>query len=125
FHANAQTRYETVDQAELHSRWSLAEARRHELAAMQEAFVGDWLFHRDEARATAELSAYGEAELAAGDINLRFARLAKLSKGQPNWTFYTPGFERSVLRYLSGRWPLEYHQDAPDRPRQRATGPRP
>ena len=125
FHANAQTRYEAVDQAGLHSRWSLAEARRHELAAMQEAFAREWLFHRGEARAAAEFSAYAEGELAAGDVNLRYARLAKLSKAQPNWTYYSPRFERSVLRHLSARWPLEYHLEAPEQPHRRAAGPRP
>jgi hypothetical protein len=125
FHANAAARYEAVDQSELHSRWSLGEARRHELAGMQEAFAHEWLFHRGDARAASELAAYAEAELAAGEINLRFARLAKLSKAQPNWTYYSAHFERSVLRHLTGRWPLEYHADAPERPHLRAAGPRP
>lgn len=125
FHANAATRYEAVDQTALHSRWSLDESRRHELAAMQEAFAHEWLFHRDEARAAAELGAYAQAELAACDINLRFSRLAKLAKGQPNWAYYSPRFERAVLRHLSGRWPLEYREEADARPRRRAAGPRP
>jgi len=84
FYTPRKTRYEAVDQAELHSAWSLDEARRH------------------------ELEAYAEAELAAGDVNLRFERLDKLSKEQPNWTFYSPGFERPVLRQLAKRWPLEF-----------------
>lgn len=124
-HAAAPARYEAVDQSDLHSAWSLTEPRRHELAAMQEAFAHEWLFHRDDAHAAAELSAYAEAELAAGEINLRFARLAKLSKSQPNWTFYSPRFERTVLRHLSGRWPLEFNLDWAERPRRRAAGPRP
>src|SRR6187455_922431 len=57
-------RYEAVDHAELHSAWSLDEARRHELAQMQEAFAREWLFRRDGARAAAELEAYAAAELA-------------------------------------------------------------
>lgn len=108
FFSSRPVRYEAVEQADLHTAWSLDEGRRHELAALQEAFAGEWLFHRGDARASAELEAYAEAELAAGDVNLRFARLAKLSKRQPNWTFYSPRFERSVLRQLGKRWPLEY-----------------
>ena len=111
FYTNRPARYEAVDSAQLHSHWSLDEARRHELAQMQEAFAHEWLFYRDDPRAAAELEAYAEAELAAGEVNLRFERLGKLSTLQPNWTYYSPGFERAVLRHLAKRWPLEYRFD--------------
>ena len=91
FYTNRPARYDAVDAAALHSGWPLDEARRHELAAMQEAFAQEWL--------------------AAGGVALRDERLAKLSKLQPNWTFYSPHFERSVLRHLAKRWPLEYRFD--------------
>ena len=108
FHANAPTRYEEVEQSALHSVWSLPEPRRRDLAAMQEAFAQEWLFYRNEPRATAELMAYCEAELATGELNVCFGKLAKLSKRQPNWTYSSPRFERAVLRALSRYWPLEY-----------------
>ena len=108
FYSNRMTRYEAADEAQLHSAWSLDEVRRHELARMQEAFSREWLLYRDDARATAELQAYAEAELAAGEVNIRFERLAKFSTLQPNWTFYSPGFEQPVLRFLAKRWPLDY-----------------
>jgi hypothetical protein len=111
FYTNRPARYEAVAAAELHSHWSLDEARRHELAQMQEAFAQEWLIYRDDPRAAAELEAYAEAELAAGEVNVRFERLAKLSKLKPNWTYYSPQFERSVLRHLVKRWPLEYRFD--------------
>ena len=111
FHTTRPARDHFVDQADLHSRWALDEARRHELAQMQEAFAHEWLFYREGARAVAELEAYAEAELAAGEVNLRFERLAKLSTLQPNWTYYSPHFERTVLRHLAKRWPLEYRLD--------------
>lgn len=111
FYTNRPVRYEAVDQPDLHSEWPLDEARRHELARMQDAFAREWLFHRDEARAAAELRAYAEGELAAGEVNVRFERLAKFSTLQPNWTFYSPRFGRSVLRHLAKRWPLEYRYD--------------
>ena len=101
-------RYDVVEPENLHAGWTLDEARRHELAAMQEAFAHEWLFYRDDARAASELQAYAEAELAAGEVNVRFARLAKFSRLQPNWTYYSPGFQRTVLRHLAKRWPLEY-----------------
>jgi len=108
FHANAPVRYDSVPQEDLHSAWSLDEARRHELAAMQEAFTREWLFHRDDPHAARELAAYAEAELAAGEVNVRFERLGKFSTLQPNWTYYSPRFEHPVLRHLAKRWPLEY-----------------
>lgn len=111
FYTNRPTRFEAVQMAALHSRWALDEARRHELARMQEAFAHEWLFYRDDARVPAELAKYAEAELATGEPNLRFERLGKLSTLQPNWTYYSPGFERSVLRHLAKRWPLEYRFD--------------
>lgn len=111
FHSNRPTRYEAVETAALHSRWSLEEARRHELAQMQEAFAHEWLVYRDDPRAAAEAAAYGAAELAVGELNLRFERIAKLSTLQPNWTWYSPRFERSVLRHLAKRWSLEYRYD--------------
>jgi len=100
--------YDAVEPQALHSGWALDEARRHELAGMQEAFAREWLFFRDEARAAKELQAYAEAELAAGEVNVRFARLEKFSRLQPNWTYYSPRFERTVLRHLAKHWPLEY-----------------
>lgn len=111
FYTTRPPRYAAVDHAELHSAWPLDEARRHELARMQEAFAREWLVYRDDPRAVAQLEAYAEAELAAGEVLLPFERLARLSTLQPNWTYYSPHFERSVLRYLAKRWPLEYRPD--------------
>lgn len=111
FYTIQAARYAAVDAPDLHANWALDEARRHELAQMQEAFAREWLLYRDDPRAAAELEAYAEAELASGEVMLRFERLAKLSTLQPNWTFYSPRFERSVLRQLAKRWPLEYRVD--------------
>lgn len=112
YYTKRETRYESVDLADLHSAWSLEEARRHELARMQEMFAREWLYYPDDARAPAERQAYEDAELAAGGpVGLRFERLGKFSRLQPNWTCYTPHFEHSVLRHLAKRWPLEYRPD--------------
>ena len=107
----APARYEEVDQGELHSAWSLDEVRRHELARLQEAFAREWLCYRNDPRAAADFAAYASAELAAGAVSVRFARLDLFSKLQPNWTFYSSGFEHTVLRHLARRWPLEYAVD--------------
>jgi hypothetical protein len=79
---------------------------------MQEMFAREWLFYADDARAAAELQAYTDAELAAGGpVGVRFERLGKFSRLQPNWTYYTPHFEHSVLRHLAKRWPLEFRPE--------------
>jgi hypothetical protein len=105
FYANAPTRYEAAE--DLHSDWPLGEARRHELARMQEAIAHEWLACGEDA----EVRAYHAAELAVGEVNVRFERLAKFSRLQPNWTYYSPGFERAVLNALAKRWPLDYESD--------------
>ena len=124
FHATVRMRYEEMDESALRSAWSLSEGRRHELAAMQDAFTREWLFCRKEPRAHAELLAYGEAELAAGEINVRFDRLARLSRLQPDWIYCSPRFERNVLRALSRYWQLEYRPPADEQLSRRAAGPR-
>lgn len=100
FYANHPTRYQAVAEAELHSGWLLSEPRRHELARMQDIVAREWLVGR----------------------NVRFERLAKLSKRHSVWTYYSPRFERPVLKYLATHWPLEYrlHEEAAAAPRRRS-----
>ena len=111
FYSKAQPRYAAAQALDLHTGWLLDEERCHQLASLQEAFAAEWLLERNDSRAAAELAEYARGELATGEINLRYARLAKLSKQQPNWTYYSPDFERPVLTFLSRRWPLEYQPD--------------
>ena len=110
FHTPAETRYIAVNENDLYSNWA-DEAHCHRLAQMQEAFRREWLFYRSDPGAGAQLAAYADAELAAGEVNLRFDRLAKLSKLQPNWTCYSHDFERGVLKCLVRHWPLDYEVD--------------
>lgn len=112
-HGPREPRFETVAEADLHGRWGLDEARRHELSRMQETFVREWLFRRDDPAAAHLREAYAAAELGLGEINVRPERLARFSTEQPNWTYASPRFEGTVLRQLAKRWPLEY-RPAPD-----------
>lgn len=107
--------YEAVDAAALHSDWLLEEPRRHELARLQEVFASEWLVFPDDPRADSERKAYEDAELALGPVPVRFERLARFSTLQPTWTCYSPGFERTVLRHLAKRWPLEYRLPATEK----------
>jgi hypothetical protein len=112
FFSGLTARYEAVGEPDLHSHWSLEEQRRHEVARLRDMVAREWLFYSDDPRAGVEFEAYREAELAApGEVNVRFERLSRFSTQQPNWTYYSPGFEASVLRHLAKRWPLEYRLD--------------
>jgi hypothetical protein len=111
FYSAGPVRHEEVDRAELHSGWSLDEPRRHELARLQEGFAREWLCYRADTWATADFEAYARAELAAGEVSVRFGRLAVFSKLQPNWIYYSRGFQHGVLRQLARSWPLEYAMD--------------
>lgn len=115
FHSQAEPRYAAAQALDLHTGWLLDEARCHELAELQELFAAEWLVYPGDRRAEAEIDAYSRAQLAHGaDVNLRFERLNHLSKDQPNWTYYSRGFERGALRALAKRWPLEYRGEQQD-----------
>ncbi|HJY76436.1 MAG TPA: hypothetical protein VKE95_07380 [Burkholderiales bacterium] len=111
FYSARPVRHAEVDAGDLHSGWALGEPRRHELARLHAGFTMEWLCYRADAWAASDFDAYARAELAAGEIAVRFGRLAVFSKLQPNWTFYSPGFEHGVLRHLARRWTLEYAID--------------
>jgi hypothetical protein len=66
--------------------WALDEARRHEFARMQARVSEEWL---------------REPEC-----------LERLSRAHRIWTFYSPGFERPVLKHLARHWPLAYRLGA-------------
>ena len=86
FYTPHQARYLAVAEPDLHSRWTRDEAMCHELAQLQDAFAREWLCSRADPGAAGELEAYARAELAAGDVMVRYERLNAFSKLQPNWT---------------------------------------
>lgn len=96
FYANAPDCYAAVDHADLHSAWLLDEARRHELARMQASFADEWLLNWEDPR----------------EVSLRAERLERLSRSHAVWTFYSPSFERPVLKHLARHWPLAYRLGA-------------
>lgn len=95
FYANAPDRYDAVGEADLHSAWLLDEARRHELARLQERFAGEWLLNWQHPR----------------EMSLRAERLHRFSRLHPTWTYYSPGFEHAVLKHLARHWPLAFRPD--------------
>jgi hypothetical protein len=123
FYAGAGTRFLATESSDAYGGWTwdysserperigpekVDEVLCHRLVHLQDAFVHEWLAYRTDAGAAADLAQYEEAELAIGDVNLRFARLNRLAKLHATWTFYSQDFEASVARYLMRRWPLEY-----------------
>ena len=112
FYTARETRYIAVAESDLHSKWTRDEAMCHELARMQETFAREWLFYRDDPDAATDRAAYERGELALGEVNIRYERLNRLSKLQPNWTYYSHDFEHGVLKFLGTHWPLDYRVEA-------------
>ena len=57
YYSAGAVRHEEVDETELHSRWSLDEPRRHELARLQQGFAREWLCYRADAWAASDFAA--------------------------------------------------------------------
>ncbi len=108
FYTRQETRYVAVPETQLHSEWTRDEAMCHELARLQETFRSEWLFYPGEIGAELQLARYAEGELATGEVNVRFERLNRFSKEQAAWTYYSPGCEHAVLKFLGAHWPLDY-----------------
>jgi hypothetical protein len=111
FYTPLDTRLVTVPDADLHAGRLADEALCHALAGMQESLRREWLWDRADPVAPAELAHFHEAELALGEINVRFALLQKFDRSQPTWTYCSEGFERSVLRGLAKRWGLDFSRE--------------
>jgi hypothetical protein len=41
-------------------------------------------------------------------VNVRPRKLAKLTTGQPVWTYSSPGTDAHVIRYIAKRWRIDY-----------------
>lgn len=117
FYTTQPTRSIAVHDDDLHAGWIDDEARCHELAELQDAFVHEWLFYRADPAAAGEVEKYASGELALGDVNVKFARLARFSKLQATWVYASPEFERAVLELLAPRWVLDYGTGSRERAR--------
>lgn len=125
FYAGRGTRFLATEGDDVHGGWRwdytgrahpvgpepIAASLCHELVQLQDAFAHEWLVYPGDADAVEEREKYAQAELALGDVNIRFERLNRFSTLQPSWTFYSRDFERSVESYLASRWPLEYRAE--------------
>lgn len=109
YYTPLETRYVAVPDADLHSKWTGDEAMCHELPRLQDTLMHEWLFYKDEPGAALQLAQYAQGELATGEPAVRYERLARMSKDQPSWTYYSPQFEDGVLATLARHWPLDYH----------------
>ena len=82
----------------------------HRLEQVQDAFVAEWIFYRDDPSANADIEAYARDEIALGAVNIRHRRMTKLSRLQATWTYYSKECERQVIEYLMRRWPLDFRE---------------
>jgi len=79
-----------------------------ELERMQDAFVHEWLFYRDDAGHDEEAAALRARELPVFAVNPRPKKLSRLTMAVPVWTFSTPGADLNIVTFLGRRWTLDY-----------------
>ncbi len=127
FYARSGTKFYASEGSDLYGGWRYDYAARparrlkspirpedelcHELERAQDAFVAEWLFYRGAPDASSDMDSYAEAELALGEVNIRYRQLNRLSRAHVTWTYYSPGFEQPVLRFLASHWPLDYRAE--------------
>ena len=127
FYARSGTRFYASEGSDLYGGWRYDYAARparrlesavraddtlcHELERAQGAFVAEWLFYRGDPEAAPDMEAYGEAELALGEVNVRHRRLGRLARSHVTWTYYSQFFEQPVLQFLARNWPLDYRAE--------------
>ena len=107
YYSRGPLRFASAPEGALHSDW-IEDDAAHALAALQEAFVNEWLFYADEIGAELQLAAYAQRGLHAGDMNVRVDKLNRFAQGQASWVYYSREFEHGVLEALSKRWSLDF-----------------
>jgi len=80
----------------------------HELERMQDAFIREWLFYRDDPGHAQEAQALRACGLPLRAVNLRPKKLHKLLTEPSVWTFSTPGADVNIITFLGRRWALDY-----------------
>jgi hypothetical protein len=86
----------------------VSEALRHELARLQDAFIRQWLFFRDDPQAQDQARELNARELAVRHVNIHPSRLGKLHTAAAVWRYDEPGADLNVPATLATRWPLEH-----------------
>lgn len=93
--------------AELDKSVAAGDAMCHELEHMQFVFTQEWLSFAGDPDFEQEMARYRDAELAHQAINVKFHRLGKLNKGEPVWTYRSPGLDLNIIKQLMRGWPLD------------------
>ncbi len=86
----------------------LPEPLGHELERLQGAFVQEWLFYETDPEHERECAVLRARELPVLPVNIRPAKITKLSMGEPVWTYSSPNADLSIPALLARRWPLDY-----------------
>jgi hypothetical protein len=122
YYAKEDTVFYRSAQNDVHGRWLIVaaggeipiergpipEALRHELERLQDAFVREWLFYRDDAGHAGEAAALRARGLPLRAVNVRPKKLAKLQPGTTAATYASPDADLNVIAFLAARWPLDY-----------------
>lgn len=80
----------------------------HELEHMQDAFMREWLFYRDDPAYAIEAAELRERELPAVGLNIRPRKLNKLQTNAPVWTYTSSGADLNLISFLARHWMLDY-----------------
>lgn len=89
-------------------RGPIPEALCHELERLQDAFVREWLFYRDDPTHAEDAATLNARHLPPRAVNLRPKKLAKLQSGASAWTYTSSGADLNAIAFLAARWPLDY-----------------
>jgi hypothetical protein len=80
----------------------------HELQHAQWSFAREWLVYAADVHAAAEAKYYAQAELAMGEVAVKYRQLGKFDKTQPTWRYFSHACDGNVLTRLMRKWPLVY-----------------
>jgi len=122
YHGKGETVFYRSAQSDAHGGWlvltasgeiavataPVPEAWRIELERLQDAFVREWLFFRDDPGHAEDAAALRARNLPLREVNLRPRKLARLTPGIDAWIYSSAGADLNVISFLGARWPLDY-----------------
>lgn len=122
YYAKEETVFHRSAQNDVHGGWLAVTARGetpiergpipeplcHELERLQDAFVREWLFYRDDPAHAEDADALRARGLPLRDVNVRPKKLARLRPGATAQSYTSPDADLNVIAFLGTRWPLEY-----------------
>lgn len=91
------------------NRCPVPEALRHELERIQSEFMQEWLFFKNDPDIDSELALYRTKDLPINALNIRFNRLHRFTKREPDWSYSTSGADLNVIEFLQKNLRCKQH----------------